>query len=166
MDRSVSRTCSFRRSRWPAVDDAAYLTDKRANITGNFGTEFLDIAAVTQKFAKESFNTYRNAAFGYIAAAAFILGLLTFFLNFGNLLLVQRFLQPSDATRAELFKDTLEQEVKVITAQNHDLAGRLLKLDQGVAARTQQLDSLIARINQLEKDTPSAKGLAQPVPEK
>ena len=49
----------------------------------------------------------------------------TFLLNFGNLLVVQRWLQPNDQTKAELLREKLEEQGKALTDRNRVLEDKL-----------------------------------------
>lgn len=53
------------------------------------------------------------------------LTLFTFLLNFGNLLVVQRWLQPNDQTKAELLREKLEEQGKALTDRNRVLEDKL-----------------------------------------
>jgi deoxycytidine triphosphate deaminase len=99
-------------SRRTTIDDSAYLLDKRKNTLEKLGPEFLNIKAI----AREVFGTNLVKIVSAAGAAALILTVFTFLLNFGNLLLVQRFLQPSDQTKAELLQNDLTKQNTVIVS--------------------------------------------------
>ncbi|WAJ28510.1 dCTP deaminase domain-containing protein [Antarcticirhabdus aurantiaca] len=132
------------------VDDDRYLADKRINMEANFGTEFLNIADITERFAKEQFEKYRTKILGLVASAAFILAALTFMLNFGNLLLVQRFLQPNDATRAELLRQALDRSNGDLAEENRALLERVQQLDRNLSSAIDRLEGTGGRIDQSE----------------
>ncbi len=110
------------------VNDDRYVAEKQANMQTNFAREFLDIPAVTNKVAGDIFKQYLAKALTYVGLVAAGLALLTFFLNFGNLILVQHYLQPSDETRAALLEKSLEQKDKDISDKNSDLNERISEL--------------------------------------
>ncbi len=134
-----------------AIDDAKYISDKRINMETNFGKEFLDIAQVTERFAKEQFQAYRTRILGLVATAAFVLAILTFMLNFGNLLLVQRFLQPNDMTRAELLRESLDRNSRDLADQNRALLRHVEQLDQSLEATLGRLGEASRRIDKIER---------------
>ncbi len=137
------------------MDDERYISEKRANMQANFSTEFLDIGAITSKYAKEHFETFRTRVLGYVALAAFILAMMTFLLNFGNLLLVQRFLQPSDATRAELLREALDRNNTEMAERNRELAARIQQLEQRLGSGADQPSRAPSRIQTPEGPNPA-----------
>jgi deoxycytidine triphosphate deaminase len=132
-------------------DDAAYLAAKRKNIQLNFSDTFLNIGTVTKEFAKEAFEQYRSKAFTYVTIAAFLLAFMTFGLNFGNLLLVQRFVQPNDMTKSELLKESLDRRNKEIVELTNRLSTHVEQLERTLATRTEQFEQASKRIDELEK---------------
>lgn len=133
------------------VDDQIYLQEKQANMQTKFGREFLDIAQVTNKFAAETFERYRNKVLGYVAASAFILAMMTFLLNFANLLIVQKFLTPNDVSRAELLKNALELKISTSEQSNSLFTMRLQDLESKLQARDIELSTALRRLGELEK---------------
>ncbi|WP_434389181.1 dCTP deaminase domain-containing protein [Melittangium boletus] len=117
------------------IEDNEYIEDRRRKVVAGFAKSFLNISQVIEKFTDDTFNKYKNRALGYVSAAAFILGALTFFLNFGNLMLVHRWLQPSDTVKADLLRISLEKQTLDLVEQNKLLNTRLEQLEK--AAQTQ-----------------------------
>jgi deoxycytidine triphosphate deaminase len=136
------------RSKTISTDDAKYLFDKTINIQEKFGAEFLDITAVTREFTKTLFDEYKVKILSFVAAAAMFLALMTFLLNFGNLILVQRFLQPSDVTRAEIINSHLQDQTALVV-------DRIKQLEGALKLKDEQLNEAVNRIERLEKKTPS-----------
>lgn len=131
-----------------APDDKKYLFDKTINIQEKFAADFLDITSVTRNVTKTLFNDYIVKVLSFVGVAAIFLALLTFFLNFGNLLLVQRFLQPNDATRAEIMSSHLQN-------QNVTVVDRIQQLETALTLKNEQLNEAINRIERLEKKADS-----------
>jgi deoxycytidine triphosphate deaminase len=138
------------------IEDSKYIRDKKAHFKERFGTEFLDVAAITERFAKNTFNEYKNKALGYVAASGFLLAILTFCLNFGNLLLVQRFLQPTDAIKAELFKENLDHSGIEHEHRMKEMVEKFSALENALNQKSEQLDSALARIQVIERSAAPA----------
>jgi cell division protein FtsB len=90
-----------------------------------FSDTFLDLVATTDRAADKAFSKYRQSLFIWVPVLALLLTLFTFFLNFGNLLLVQRWLQPNDQTKAELLREKLEEQGKTLADRNQALEDKL-----------------------------------------
>jgi deoxycytidine triphosphate deaminase len=86
----------------------SYVAKKKLAMLQNFSPHFLDLRSTTKSAADEAFSGYKKGLFVWVPIFAFLLALFTLFLNFGNLLLVQRWLQPSDITKAELLRERLD----------------------------------------------------------
>jgi hypothetical protein len=126
------------------VDDSRYLFDKTTNIQAKFGQEFLNIAQISRAFTKQLFDEYKVKILGFVGAAAAFLALMTFLLNFGNLILVQKFLQPGDATRAEVLNSQLQD-------QNTMVVERIKQLENELDVKNEKLNAAVDRIDRLEK---------------
>jgi|HubBroStandDraft_6_1064221.scaffolds.fasta_scaffold387416_2 deoxycytidine triphosphate deaminase len=92
------------------VNDAQYVADRRKRIVETFSPYFLDLPKIIEKSVDANLGKFRDAAVKYIPAFAAGLAVLTFLLNFATLTLVQRWLQPNDAAKAELYRSALEQQ--------------------------------------------------------
>jgi len=111
-------------------NDDEYMSDRRRQVVARFAKSFLNISQVIEKFTEETFITYRNRALAYVSSAAFVLAILTFLLNFGNLLLVHKWLQPSDTVKSELLQTSLERQTRELIDQNNALHDRIEQLEK------------------------------------
>jgi hypothetical protein len=135
-------------------DDDAYLWEKIKNISERFSSDFLDLTLLTRKLTKELFNEYLVRVLTFVGGVTLRLGIITFLLNFGNLLLVQKYLVPSDTTRAEILNKQLSQVGSDLQNQSNVLVDKVGRLEDELKKKTEQLDDAISRIDRLEQKTP------------
>jgi hypothetical protein len=135
-------------------DDDAYLWEKIKNISERFSSDFRDLTLLTRKLTKELFNEYLVRILTFVGGVALVLGIITFLLNFGNLLLVQKYLVPSDTTRAEILNKQLSQVGSDLQNQSNVLVDKVGRLEDELKKKTEQLDDAISRIDRLEQKTP------------
>ena len=122
------------------VGREAYVRKNRQQVLQHFSKTFLDIGNTTEEIAKRAFEKYKTGLFVYVPVAAVLLALLTFFLNFGILSVLQKFVQPTDTAKVALLQQAIEKQSKQID-----------QLEQQNRNLSQQVDALKA-IN------PSLKG--------
>jgi hypothetical protein len=100
------------------------------------------------------FNEYLVKILTFVGGVTLALGIITFLLNFGNLLLVQKYLVPSDTTRAEILDKQLSQVGFDLQNQSNVLVDKVGRLEDELKKKTEQLDDAISRIDRLEQKTP------------
>ena len=151
---NLSSTSSF--AKVVNIADEVYVSSRQVNSVARFSTTFLDLSSLTAGLVDATFKRYRNGFLALVSAAAFVLALTTFFLNFGNLLLVQRWIVPNDAAKAEIERDALDREKRDVV-DNSANSERAVSLE---------LSTLSNRIATLEKtqSVPPATTLVAPNP--
>jgi dUTPase len=134
-------------------DDNVYLLDKRKNTLDKLGPDFLNVKAIAREVFGANFIRIASAA----GAAALFLALLTFLLNFGNLLIVQRFLQPNDQTKAELLQKDLATQNNAFVSNLAALSDRLADLTKQSKIENDQFLDLLRKVNKLENSAGNTK---------
>ena len=128
------------------VDDEKYLLDKKKNTLDKLGPEFLNVKAIAWEVFGSNLIKIASAA----GAAALLLTIFTFLLNFGNLLVVQKFLQPNDLTKAELLQNDLSSQNTTVVSALSGLSDKLTELTRQSRLENDQLLDLLRRVNKLE----------------
>jgi hypothetical protein len=134
-------------------DDDAYLLDKRKNTLDKLGPEFLNVKAIAREVFGANLIKIASAA----GAAALLLTIFTFLLNFGNLIIVQEFLQPNDQTKAELLQKDLATQNTAFVSSLSSLSDRLADLAKQSKIENDQFLDLIRRVNKLENSPENTK---------
>jgi hypothetical protein len=122
--------------------------DKRKNTLDKLGPEFLNVKAI----AREVFGTNLIKIVSAAGAAVLLLTIFTFLLNFGNLLIVQRFLQPNDQTKAQLLQNDLTTQNTAVVAGLSGLSDKLTELTKQFKLENDQVLDLLRRVNKLENE--------------
>lgn len=120
---------SSRVSGGTAVPDDVYVSDRRHQVVGRFAPTFLNLSEVIGSLTDEALRRWRIALLTYVTAAAFLLALLTFLLNFGSLYLVRSWLEPSGTVQAELARDALSKAEADLANENSTLSDRVRGLE-------------------------------------
>jgi hypothetical protein len=115
------------------IDDAEYILERRRNIVERFSQTFLNLALIVEKTVDENFRKYRNAALTWLPLVAIFLTVLTFLLNFATLSLVQKWIQPNDAAKAELMRGALDKETNNLSQEYDSLSARIQQLEQALS---------------------------------
>lgn len=110
------------------TDHAKYIMERRAQ-AARFGETFLNLSEQVRTAAKNEFSEWRRGVLTAAGAAALVLAVATFFLNFGTLGLVKGWLQPADTVRAELFRNLLSEQTAELIKANGELKSRLDALE-------------------------------------
>ena|ERR1035437_3470317 len=106
-----------------SVED--YVRDKRRAVLQHLSATFLNLDATTNAALDKAYDRYKHKLFFWVPAFVLVLTLFAFLLNFGNFLVVQRWLQPNDQTKAELLREKLEEQGKALADRNRILEDRL-----------------------------------------
>ncbi|MBR1217502.1 hypothetical protein JQ557_05860 [Bradyrhizobium sp. U87765 SZCCT0131] len=114
--------------------DRSYIAERRRNIVERFAPEFLNLQKIVKSAVAETFDKYRQLLIYYVPIGAVLLALLTFFLNFGILALVQKWVQPNDAAKSELLRASLERRNDAEDEQRRLLLERLDRLEKRLNA--------------------------------
>lgn len=115
------------------TDEDAYVAERRRRVTAHFGSTFLNVSDVLEKFSKKTFDEYKLKVLGLVSAAAFLLALVTFFLNFANIT-TQRYLQTGDAGALLSSREQIERLISTLTEQNKALRDRVDLLERRLPA--------------------------------
>jgi deoxycytidine triphosphate deaminase len=115
------------RKQTPVTHSKAYY-DARRNVLNHLSATFMDIAATAEKAAEQTFAKYKSLMFLWIPLAAIVLTLLTLFLNFGNMWLLQSYSKPQDQVRTELLSQALERRLISLEQEKDKQAGVLKNL--------------------------------------
>jgi deoxycytidine triphosphate deaminase len=102
-----------------------YVRDKKRAVLQHLSAKFLDLEATTNATLDKAFDRYLHKLFFWVPAFALVLTLFAFLLNFGNFLVVQRWLQPNDQTKAELLREKLEEQGKALADRNRVLEDKV-----------------------------------------
>jgi len=113
----------------PRLTDADYVGERKGKMRSRFSSSFLDIPATAHKVAQELIGKYKTALFVYLPAAAVLLALLTFLLNFSNSWIAQRGVLTSQERTAYVGK-----AAAALQEENKALFERLVRLEQQIAA--------------------------------
>jgi deoxycytidine triphosphate deaminase len=112
--------------------DHSYIAERKRNMVGKFSPEFLNLQRIIDKSVAATFEKYRQLLLVYVPIAAIVLAALTFFLNFGILSLVQKWVQPNDAAKAELLRHSLEQQEEAGRRTEKEFSVKLDSLEQEI----------------------------------
>jgi len=82
---------------------------------------FLDIPKTAEKAAEKIFSDYKSAMLRWLPAIAFLVTLMTFALNFGNMWLLYAYMKPQDQARSELLWRETDGRIKKLEAENEML---------------------------------------------
>jgi deoxycytidine triphosphate deaminase len=110
------------------IDDDTYLAERRRQAV-RFGTTFLNMSEQIGIATRKEIAEWRRGILTYAGAAALVLAVLTFFLNWGSLYLVKTWLQPADSVRAELLKSNLDDQVLQLLRANKELNARMQTIE-------------------------------------
>jgi dUTPase len=110
------------------VDHALYIAERRRQ-AARFGETFLNLSEQVRTVARDEFVEWRRAVLSAAGAAALVLAVLTFFLNWGIVAFVK---EPSDTVRAELFRTLLNDQTAQLSKTNDELRARLDALEARV----------------------------------
>jgi dUTPase len=117
--------------------DQSYIADRRRNIVERFAPEFLNLQKIVKSTVAETFDKYRQVLIYYVPVGALLLAFLTFFLNFGILGLVQKWVQPNDAAKSELLRASLERRNDADEKDRKALLERIDRLERALNAISQ-----------------------------
>jgi deoxycytidine triphosphate deaminase len=112
--------------------DESYIGERRRNMVERFSPEFLNLQKIIQGSVAATFDKYRQLLIFYLPTGAILLAALTFFLNFATLNLVQKWVQPNDAAKAELLRRSLERQVEAESQKRDATDARLDALEQTI----------------------------------
>ncbi|MGX1348237.1 dUTPase [Bradyrhizobium elkanii] len=115
-----------------ALADRVYIGDRKRNMVDRFAPEFLNLQKIVDRSVAATFEKYRQLLLVYVPVAAIVLAALTFFLNFAILGFVQKWVQPNDAAKAELLRNSLERQEEAGRRAATELGGRLDTLEQEI----------------------------------
>jgi deoxycytidine triphosphate deaminase len=110
------------------IDDETYLSERRKGAT-QFGETFLNLSEEVKSEVAKGISGARAVILTGAGAAAFVLALFTFFLNYSSLYMVRGWMQPADSVRAEAFRDQLDNQVASLTRANDELIERVRALE-------------------------------------
>jgi dUTPase len=116
-------------------DDDYELNSKR-KIVSLFSDTFLNTDQVIKRFLDESMEKYRNRLLAYVSGAALTLAVLTLFLNFGNLIIVHRWLDPRQS-----LQDAASRDLAARTQLQQTLAKELRRENQALKDRVTALET-------------------------
>jgi deoxycytidine triphosphate deaminase/cell division protein FtsB len=102
-----------------------YVREKKRTILQHFSATFLNLDVTTNDALDKAYDRYKRKLLLWVPAFVLVLTLFAFLLNFGNFLVVQRWLQPNDQTKAELLREKLEEQGKALADRNRILEDRL-----------------------------------------
>ncbi len=108
------------------ISDDDLMSARRRAAVENFDATFLNIDTLASKSAEQVFVKYRNQVFTYVGAAALVLALLTFFVNFGTIWL--KWPDGPVALVSEKPQDMVE--VRKLLNENEELRERVDELER------------------------------------
>jgi hypothetical protein len=85
----------------------------------------LNLAEISARAADATLARWFKSILAGVGGAALALGILTFLMNFGSLVLVKTWLQPSDTTKAQILEDELDTKLNQLNNTNQSLKHRL-----------------------------------------
>lgn len=109
------------------ISDSDYLKKSRQHMITGFSDSFLNSEKIIQDFLKESMTKYRNQILGYVSLAGFVLAILVLFLNFGNLFIVHRWLDPQAALKGNFDREITSDQAD-LRQENIELRSNLEKV--------------------------------------
>lgn len=109
------------------ISDSDYLKKSRQHMITGFSDSFLNSEKIIQDFLKESMTKYRNQILGYVSIAGFVLAILVLFLNFGNLFIVHRWLDPQAALKGNFDREITSDQAD-LRQENIELRSNLEKV--------------------------------------
>ena len=116
-------------------DDDAYIAERRRQ-SATLSATFLNLEAVVEATTTDLFARWRTQILTIAGSVALILTALTFFLNWGSLYLVKNWLQPSDTVRAEILRNTVNDQTERLVKVNNDLRARIEILENQIKLPT------------------------------
>ena len=129
---SASPSVEFSAVTGEPSSDEAYIAERRRNIVERFSPEFLNLQTIVKETVTATFDKYRQLLLFYVPIGALVLAMLTFFLNFATLGLVQKWVQPNDAAKAELLRNSLERQNQTELGRQDEIKNRLDALEQSI----------------------------------
>ena len=116
-------------------NDDAYIAERRRQ-SATLSATFLNLEAVVEATTTDLFARWRTQILTIAGSVALILTALTFFLNWGSLYLVKNWLQPSDTVRAEILRNTVNDQTEKLVKVNNELRARIEILENQVKTPT------------------------------
>jgi deoxycytidine triphosphate deaminase len=114
--------------------DEEYTRERRKQVVSGFGRTFLNTEEVIDKFVEESMGRIRARFIGYVSAAAFVLAVMTFLINFGSMYVVHRWIDPGTALTDKVRRD-VDTEVDTLRYEDRQLRAEVESLEADRRAR-------------------------------
>lgn len=119
-----------------SISDHAYWSRNQISMVTGFSDTFLNYEKIIEDFVDRSVEKYKGTVLSYVSVAAFVLALLVLFLNFGNVIFAQRWLDPQTSLRDSAKKDidreqrSLEDENRRVRQELREVQKRLERLEK------------------------------------
>ena len=107
------------------VSNETAIKDAKNDVSKNLGDTFLDLENVATEISDKTIETYKKKLLFYVPGFALLLAFITVGITFGNMWIIQKYMEPESKTRAEIIKVNLDEKLSKLTEQNADLTRQI-----------------------------------------